>query len=83
MFAVVRHFRRMLTVVRTFARYDTLFLLEKIGIPKAAAPLIRLALLARPVKEARGKSAGRRLALALTHLGPAFFTLVQAWSVRP
>lgn len=83
MFAVVRHFRRMLTVVRTFARYDTLFLLEKIGIPKAAAPLIRLALLAWPVKEARRKSAGGRLALALTHLGPAFVKLGQALSVRP
>ncbi len=83
MFAVLRHFRRIITVVRILARHDALFPLERAGLPGAIAGLLRIALLAPRKSKVQKMRPGERLTIALTALGPAFVKLGQALSVRP
>ena len=83
MFTGLRHFRRILSVVRTLARHDALFPLERAGLPRAAPFLIRLFLFAKRNSGAASRRPGERITAALTDLGPAFVKLGQALSVRP
>lgn len=83
MFAGLRHFRRIITVARLLARHDALFPLERAGLPRALAVLLRIVLLAPRKSDVRQMRPGERLTIALTALGPAFVKLGQALSVRP
>ena len=83
MFSGLRHFRRVLTVARTFARHDALFPLERAGLPRTAPALLRIFLLAPRISGSASKRPGERITAALTDLGPAFVKLGQALSVRP
>ncbi len=83
MFAVLRHFRRIITVSRILARHDTLFPLERAGVPGAVVSLLRIILLAPRKSEVQKMRPGKRLTIALTALGPAYVKLGQALSVRP
>ncbi|MGB0632066.1 MAG: 2-polyprenylphenol 6-hydroxylase [Alphaproteobacteria bacterium] len=83
MFSGLRHFRRIVSVVRTLARHDALFPLERAGLPRIAPSLIRLAVLAPRISGMSSQRPGERLTAALTELGPAFVKLGQALSVRP
>lgn len=83
MFSGLRHFRRVLSVARTFARHDALFPLERAGLPRAASAFLRLVLFAPRMSASASKRPGERITAALTDLGPAFIKLGQALSVRP
>ncbi len=83
MLSYLRHIRRLISVLRALSQHDSLFALNKIGLPHIFNPFIRILFLAFPHKEMRRKREGERLTLALTALGPAFVKLGQALSVRP
>lgn len=76
-----RNLNRMYAIARTLARYDALFLLERLEI---SPPLYRIAriFLPRPAPGLDDKRPGEKLALALHALGPSFIKLGQALSVR-
>lgn len=77
MLRAAKHILRLFAIARTLARYDALFLLDRLEV----APVIRRA--ARLVS--RGRVDGRpgeRLARALEELGPSFIKLGQAMSTR-
>lgn len=75
-------FKRLLSVALTLARYDVLFLFERMGIAPMVVLLARLIPVGR-AKAAKGLRAGQRLALALEVLGPTAIKLGQALSTRP
>ncbi len=83
MLSLLRHIRRLISVIRTLSQHDSLLPLNKIGMPLFLNPFIRIFFIAMPNKEIRQKREGERLTLALTALGPAFVKLGQALSVRP
>ncbi|MEE2661520.1 MAG: 2-polyprenylphenol 6-hydroxylase [Pseudomonadota bacterium] len=83
MLSFLHHIRRLIFVIRTLSQHDSLFPLNKIGMPRCFNPFIRICFVAIPNKEIRQKREGERLTLALTALGPAFIKLGQALSVRP
>ncbi|WP_028878283.1 2-polyprenylphenol 6-hydroxylase [Terasakiella pusilla] len=74
--------KRLLSVALTLARYDVLFMFERMGITPGVVLLARLI----PVGRARGVKhmrPGQRLARALHDLGPTAIKLGQAMSTRP
>ncbi|MEE2996742.1 MAG: 2-polyprenylphenol 6-hydroxylase [Pseudomonadota bacterium] len=79
----LRHFRRIVSVTRTLARHDALFLFERDGFPRKGPFFIRLLMLAPRISGMSSRREGERLAAALTELGPSFIKLGQALSVRP
>ena len=83
MLAGLRHFSRIITVARIFARHDALFPLERAGLHRVFTGLLRIVLLAPRKSGVRQIRPGERLTLAMTALGPAFVKLGQALSVRP
>ncbi len=76
-FESIGHIARLITIARTLARFDALFILEALGAPPAlgwmAAPFRRRNQSARP---------GQRLAKALQEMGPSFIKLGQMLSTR-
>ncbi|WP_142849426.1 2-polyprenylphenol 6-hydroxylase [Telmatospirillum sp. J64-1] len=77
MINTVRNLWRLFVIARTLARYDALFLLERLSV---TWPLTLTAkMLARRKEEGRP---GQRLAGALRELGPTFIKLGQALSTR-
>ncbi|MEK9684924.1 MAG: 2-polyprenylphenol 6-hydroxylase [Rhodospirillaceae bacterium] len=84
MFRACRSLKRLRNILRTLARYDALFPLERAGLNhKLVKTLQRMAMIKqRPSPDCLGKSPGQRLALAFTALGPVFIKLGQALSVR-
>lgn len=75
----LRNLYRLFTIGRVLARYDALFLLEKIAVLKAVVVPLR-AVARQPVK-GRDRP-GQRLAAALEALGPPFIKFGQALSTR-
>ncbi len=75
---MVRHLLRLLTIGRTLARHDALFLMEELPVARQVAWVARLA--AR--RNVPGRP-GQRLATALIELGPSFIKFGQALSIRP
>ncbi|MCW9032968.1 MAG: 2-polyprenylphenol 6-hydroxylase [Rhodospirillales bacterium] len=77
----LRNIRRLLKVARTLARYDALFLLERLDV----APGVVLAAKLLPAFRSRSIAKlrpGQRLAKALETLGPTMIKLGQALSTR-
>ncbi len=72
-----RNLARLLSIARTLARHDALFMLEKVGVASGVTTLAGL--LSR--KKAEGRP-GQRLARALQEMGPSFIKLGQALSTR-
>ena len=77
MFSSCRHLYRLLSIGRTFARYDALFIFD--GLP--GGHIIRLIL--EPFVRRDPRRQGQRLSDALVALGPTFIKLGQALSTRP
>ena len=80
--APVAIFKRLLSVALTLARYDVLFLFERMGIVPVVVMMARLIPVGR-AKGTKGLRAGQRLALAFEALGPTAIKLGQALSTRP
>ncbi len=78
MIRAARNLARLFTIARTLARYDALFLMEKLPVARNAAFLARLV----SRRNVPGRP-GERLADALEALGPSFIKLGQALSIRP
>ncbi|MBI1774719.1 MAG: 2-polyprenylphenol 6-hydroxylase [Proteobacteria bacterium] len=76
MLRALRHALRLVSIARTLARHDALFVLELVPVAPA---LTALAGLMR--REASGRP-GERLAAALTDLGPSFIKLGQLLATR-
>lgn len=73
-----RNLLRLLQIAFILARYDALFLLDRLPEPLRLLRIFRL--LRRP--EVVGLRPGQRLSLALQHLGPSFIKLGQALATR-
>lgn len=84
MFRAFRNVGRLLSIGRTLARYDALFLLEHCGLsPRLIRGVRRLAGLgAKSPENLVEMRPGERLTAALQALGPSFIKLGQALSVR-
>ena len=77
MFSTCRHLYRLLSIGRTFARYDALFIFD--GLPGGRVVRAILA----PFIRRDPRRPGQRLSDALVELGPMFIKLGQALSTRP
>ncbi|HUN53442.1 MAG TPA: 2-polyprenylphenol 6-hydroxylase [Candidatus Sulfotelmatobacter sp.] len=82
MLASARQSLRLLTILRTLARYDALQPLEGM-LPPRLVRLLTQAFGTGRAPYAPGARLGERLAAALHALGPSFIKLGQALSVRP
>lgn len=73
----LRHILRLLTIARTLARHDALFILERLKL----APIV--VLLAKTVSSRRAPGRpGERLARAFQEMGPSFIKVGQMLSTR-
>lgn len=79
MYRTLRNPARLLRICLILARYDALFLLERVGLAPFA---IKVARLLRRRRGVQGRP-GERLALALQQLGPTFIKMGQMLSTRP
>jgi ubiquinone biosynthesis protein len=79
-----RNIGRLFAIVRTLARHDALFLLDKAGLSPAASRAIRrvAGIGVRIPADIATLRPGERLSAALQALGPSFIKLGQALSVR-
>lgn len=83
MFAALRHSARFARVLWVLKRYGAWFAVRRLGpMPVPVRALLALAALPAPGK-AQQASEGKRLAEALTHLGPAYIKLGQTLATRP
>ncbi len=81
MFRSIRNLFRLLTIVRTLARYDALFPLDRLDLPDWATKVLRL-VAGKPHKDHAELRPGQRLAAALQTLGPSFIKFGQSLSTR-
>ncbi|MBM3487891.1 MAG: 2-polyprenylphenol 6-hydroxylase [Alphaproteobacteria bacterium] len=81
MLATARNLRRTFTILRTFGRFDALFVLDQAAVVPGLRGLLRRLAPPDPAL-ARGRP-GERLAAALHALGPSFIKFGQMLSVRP
>ena len=79
----LRHFRRIVSVTRTLARHDALFLFERDGFPRKGPFFIRLLMLAPRISGMSSRPEGERLAAALTAQGPSVRQVGPAVAGRP
>ena len=79
-----RSIKRLTQIVRIFARYNLLTLLNDVGISAKLVRIIHSLAMIRqkPAADFMAKTRGERLAIALTALGPVFIKIGQALSVR-
>ncbi len=77
MIRFIRNFSRLIHIARVLARHDALFLLDRFGLGRQVALLVKLA----SWRKAPGRP-GERLAAALTELGPSFIKFGQTLSTR-
>ncbi len=77
MIRLTRNLVRLLTIARTLARHDALFLMERLDI----APGVALIARATALRKVPGRP-GQRLARALADLGPTFIKLGQVLATR-
>ncbi len=82
MFGAPRHILRLLSIARTLARHDALFLLTWTPAGRWVLPPARALSGFRTMRRVRHLRPGQRLALALEALGPSFIKLGQALSTR-
>ena len=77
--------KTLIQIIRTIARYDALFFVERNETPiKFPNIIIRLITFGVSItEEVTNLRNGQKLALALQNLGPGFIKLGQALSVRP
>jgi len=80
MIRAARSFARLITITRSLARHDALFLLQP--YPWGAAAIRAAGLIFRRDPRSSTLRPGQRLALALTELGPTFIKFGQALSTR-
>lgn len=73
----LRHILRLLTIARTLARHDALFILERLKLAPAIVMLAKLV----SSRRATGRP-GERLARACQDLGPSFIKVGQMLSTR-
>lgn len=73
----IRHILRLLTIARTFARHDALFLLERLKLAPGVVTFAKLV----SSRRAQGRP-GERLARAFQDLGPSFIKVGQMLSTR-
>ncbi len=81
MFRAIQSLLRLLGIVRTLARYDALFPLERLDLPDWAVSVLRF-FAGRPHKSHAGLRPGQRLAAALQEMGPSFIKFGQSLSTR-
>ena len=81
MFRAARNLIRLLGIVRTLARYDALFPLDRLDLPDWTARALRL-VAGTPHKDHAGLRPGQRLAAGLQTLGPSFIKFGQSLSTR-
>jgi len=74
---VLRHILRMLTIARTLARHDALFILEQLKVAPAIVTFAKLV-----SKRSSPGRPGQRLAAAFQELGPSFIKVGQMLSTR-
>jgi len=77
----LRSLFRVLHIVRTLARHDALFPLDRLDLPDWTANVLRW-LAGRPHKAHADRRPGQRLADALQTLGPSFIKFGQSLSTR-
>lgn len=80
--AAPAHLFSLARIGRTLARYDVLRALERAGPLPFPIKLGRALISIGAIKKAKGEPLGRRLAMALEDLGPAYVKLGQAMSTR-
>ena len=73
----LRHILRLLTIARTLARHDALFVLEQLKLAPIVVTLAKLV----SKRKAKGRP-GERLAAAFQDLGPSFIKVGQMLSTR-
>lgn len=71
---------RVIRVLRTLARHDSLFLLDPLNLPKVGTRVVHL--ICGHSKNKTDRRAGQRLADALQELGPSFVKFGQSLSTR-
>jgi ubiquinone biosynthesis protein len=74
------HLVRLARAGYVFAREGVLGLIDPAAVPVPARPLLRLA---RVIERRRSGTAGHRLSVALTRLGPSYVKLGQFLATRP
>ena len=79
---MLRNLGRAIGVVRTLAKYDATFVVDRLGL--RGLPRLAFTLAAGgPGAEGRGLPPGQRLAAAVQEMGPSFVKFGQALSTRP
>lgn len=73
----LRHIFRLLSIARTLARHDALFILEQLQVAPAVVMFAKMI----SSKKATGRP-GQRLALAFQDMGPSFIKVGQMLSTR-
>lgn len=73
----LRHILRLLSIARTLARHDALFILERLKLAPSMVLLVKLV----SSRKAKGRP-GERLARALQDMGPSFIKVGQMLSTR-
>lgn len=78
----LRHILRLLTIARTLARHDALFILERLKLAPAIVTLAKLVSSRRVLGLKEGGRPGQRLARAFQDMGPSFIKVGQMLSTR-
>ena len=81
MFGSLKNLFRLIGIMRTLARYDAVFPLEKLDLPDWAVTGLNL-LAGRASKKYADHRPGERLAMALQEQGPSFIKFGQSLSTR-
>ena len=81
MFRSLRNLFRLIGIVRTLARFDALFPLDRLDLPDWTSKALRL-VAGRPHSDHAELRPGQRLAAALQALGPSFIKFGQSLSTR-
>jgi ubiquinone biosynthesis protein len=76
-----RNLFRLFRIVRTLARYDALFPLDRLDLPDWAARALRL-IAGKPHRDHADLRPGQRLAAALQTMGPSFIKFGQSLSTQ-
>ena len=81
MFRTIKNLYRLICIMRTLARYDAVFPLEKLDLPDWAVRGLSF-LAGRASKKYADHRPGERLAMALQEQGPSFIKFGQSLSTR-
>jgi ubiquinone biosynthesis protein len=78
----LRHILRLLSIARTLARHDALFILERLKLAPGIVWAVKLISTPRPMSRKKRGRPGERLARALQDMGPSFIKVGQMLSTR-